>query len=86
MFLNVPNVWSIKYIHNSQNKNTEVHPYLNKIKTCALQTFDVDYRPGNSYMTYSDGSMTSYVVRMTFGELEPIYNNDIKMNSNDMGY
>ena len=37
-------------------------------------------------MTYSDGSMTSYQVRMQFGELEPIYNNDIDMNSNDMGY
>ncbi len=90
MFLNVPNVWSIKYIHNSQNKNTEVHPYLNKIKTCALKTFNVNYMPDNSYMTYRDGgSMTSYDVTMTFGELEPIYNNDIVMSgkdSNNMGY
>ena len=87
MFLNVPHVWNVEYVYNSQGSSESwQHPYLNKIKPCALQTFDVDYRPGNSYMTYSDGSMTSYVVRMTFGELEPIYNNDIDMNSNDMGY
>ena len=42
--------------------------------------------PGGNYMTYSDGSMTSYQVTMSFGELEPIYNNDIDMTSNDMGY
>ena len=91
MFLNVPNVWSIKYIHNSQNKNTEVHPYLNKIKTCALKSFNVNYMPDGSYMTYAGsgvgkGSMTSYQVSMEFGELEPIYNQDINMASNDMGY
>jgi len=91
MFLNVPNVWSIKYIHNSQNKNTEVHPYLNKIKTCALKSFNVNYMPDGSYMTYAGsgvgkGSMTSYQVSMEFGELEPIYNNDIDMTKDDMGY
>jgi hypothetical protein len=38
-------------------------------------------------MTYADGgSMTSYQVSMEFGELEPIYNQDIDMASNDMGY
>ena len=87
MFLNVPHVWNIEYIYNSKGlPGTWQHPYLNKIKPCALKSFNVDYRPGNSYMTYSDGSMTSYVVSMSFGELEPIYNNDIDMTSNDMGY
>ena len=87
MFLNVPHVWNVEYIYNSKGlPGTWQHPYLNKIKPCALKSFNVDYRPGNSYMTYSDGSMTSYVVSMSFGELEPIYNNDIDMNSNDMGY
>ncbi len=33
-----------------------------------------------------DGSMTSYQVSMEFGELEPIYNQDIEMDEKDMGY
>tara|TARA_B100001250_G_scaffold58306_1_gene45292 strand:- start:953 stop:1066 length:114 start_codon:yes stop_codon:yes gene_type:complete len=37
-------------------------------------------------MTYDDGSMTSYTVGMSFGELNPIYNDDIDESSNDMGY
>ena len=88
MFLNVPHVWNVEYVYNSQGlPGTWQHPYLNKIKPCALKSFTVDYMPGGSYMTYSDdGSMTSYQISMTFGELEPIYNNDIDMNSNDMGY
>ena len=87
MFLNVPYVWSIKYIWNSSGMNGKQHPYLNKIKTCALRSFNVQYMPDNSYMTYhGSGSMTSYNVTMEFGELEPIYNNDINMTINDMGY
>jgi hypothetical protein len=35
------------------------------------------YAPDGSYMTYDDGSMTSYNVSMKFNELEPIYNDDI---------
>ena len=43
--------------------------------------------PDNSYMTYHQGgSMTAYNVTMEFGELEPIYNNDIVMGNDDMGY
>ena len=45
----------------------------------------VDYTPDGSYMTYDDGSMTSYNVNMTFGELNPIYAEDFD-NSNDMGF
>ena len=87
MFLNVPHVWNVEYVYNSQGSSESwQHPYLNKIKPCALKSFTVDYMPAGSYMTYSDGSMTSYQVTMSFGELEPIYNNDIDMNSNDMGY
>ena len=75
VFLSVPAVYKIKYVYNSERKD---HPFLNKIKPCALSGFNVQYAPDGSYMTYEDGSMTSYNVSMTFKELEPIYNDDIR--------
>ena len=60
--------------------------FLNKIKMCALQSFDVQYTPDGSYMTYEDGSMTSYQVSMSFGELNPIYQEDYDTDTRSMGY
>ena len=82
MFLKTPNVFKLKYFF----KNGRQHPFLNKIKMCALRSFDVEYTPDGSYMTYDDGSMTSYQVTMNFGELNPIYAEDFDDNSNDMGF
>ena len=82
MFLQSPHVFKLKYYY----KNGQQHPFLNKIKTCALTDFSVQYAPDGSYMTYDDGSMTSYTVSMNFGELYPIYSIDIDESSNDMGY
>ena len=56
------------------------------MKTCACTSFNAIYAPDGSYMTYDDGSMTSYNVSMSFGELNPIYAENIKEDSNDMGY
>ncbi len=75
VFLDVPAVYKIKYVYNSERKD---HPFLNKIKPCALANFNVQYAPDGNYMTYDDGSMTSYGVSLTFKELEPIYNDDIR--------
>ena len=82
LFLKTPNVFKLKYIF----KGGRQHPFLNKIKMCALQSFNVTYAPDGSYMTYDDGSMTAYNVNMTFGELNPIYENDYDDDSNDMGF
>jgi len=82
LFLESPHVFKLKYYF----KNGQEHPFLNKIKTCALQSFNVQYAPDGSYMTYDDGSMTSYTINMSFGELNPIYEDDINESSNDMGY
>ena len=82
MFLESPHVFKLKYIF----KNGDQHPFLNKIKTCACTNFTVQYAPDGSYMTYDDGSMTSYTVSLSFGELNPIYEEDIIESSNDMGY
>ena len=82
MFLKSPHVFKLKYYY----KNGQQHPFLNKIKTCALTSFTVQYAPDGSYMTYDDGSMTSYTINMTFGELNPIYESDIDESSNNMGF
>ena len=84
LFLKTPNVFKLKYIF----KNGDQHPFLNKIKMCALKDFTIDYTPDGSYMTYDDGSMTSYNVGMTFAELNPIYDTDFEKDNdtNDMGF
>jgi len=82
LFLKSPHVFKLEYMF----KNGQEHPFLNKIKTCALTNFNIQYAPDGSYMTYDDGSMTSYTVNMSFGELNPIYEQDIDESSNDMGF
>jgi hypothetical protein len=85
LFLGVPSIYELRYIFNSDE--TGDHPFLNKIKPCALTGFNVNYTPDGSYMTYQDGSMTSYAVDMQFDEIEPIYNEDIgDVDSVTMGY
>ena len=79
LFLKTPNVFKLKYCY----MNRDNHPFLNKIKTCALSSFTVDYTPDGSYSTYDDGSMTSYNVGMTFNELNPIYEDDYGIESED---
>ena len=84
LFLQTPNVFELKYIYSSGGQ----HPFLNTIKKCALTNFNVDYTPDGSYMTYRDGSMTSYSVSMQFSELTPIYEDDYDKGpgKDGMGY
>ena len=81
MFLLTPNIFTIKYIHNSG----EEHPFMNRIKPCMLSGFNVNYTPDNSYMTYQDGAMTGYDVTMTFQEIVPIYA-DEQQNAGGTGF
>lgn len=71
LFLKTPNIFKIQYLHKD-----ETHPYINQIKTCALTNCSVDYTPTGSYATFTDGSMVSYILNLTFQELEPIYYDD----------
>lgn len=84
LFLKTPYVFKLKYIFGKTNG---LHPFLNKIKMCALTSLNVDYTPDGNYMTYQDGSMTSYNLSLAFSELEPIYEDDYPENdSSTMGY
>lgn len=71
LFLKAPHTFKIQYLHKSKD-----HQYINKIKECALQSFNVNYTPEGTYMTFADGLMTSYEITMQFQELEPIFNDD----------
>jgi len=73
LFLKSPDVFKLQYIFGSTGQQ---HPFMNKLKTCALTNMTVDYTPDGTYMTYGDGSMTSYNVSLQFSELEPIYRSD----------
>ena len=82
LFLKAPNIFTIEYIHKN-----EPHRYINKIKTCALQNCTVNYTPEGNYSTYTDGSMTQYSLTLTFGEIDPIYEDDYKgLNDIEIGY
>lgn len=87
LFLQTPNVFQLKYIYNNGKQGSgNQHPFLNKIKPCALTNFNVNYTPDGTYMTYADGgSMTSYAVDMEFSELEPIYKEDYD-DGDDVNY
>jgi len=74
LFLKAPHTFRIQYLH--LGKNGKDHPYIGRIKECALQSVVVSYAPEGQYATYTDGYMVSYEMQMQFQELEPIFNND----------
>ena len=88
LFLLTPNVYKIEYIYGGLTPPSQPggHPYMNKIKPCALRSFNVNYGPDGAYMTYPDGSMTCYEIQLQFGELEPIYADEIKQDDDNMSY
>ena len=79
LFLKSPHTFQLAYKYREEGdtlSSPEVHPYLNKFKECAMQTFGVQYAPSGNYSTFGDGVMTQYLISMTFTELEPIFNDD----------
>ena len=75
LFLKTPHTFKIQYLHRPKGENTD-HPYIGRIKECALQSVVVSYAPEGQYATYTDGVMVSYEMQMQFQELEPIFNSD----------
>ena len=73
LFLLAPHTFQVHFVHSPSDGE---HPYIGKMKECALKTFSTDYTPENNYSTLKDGFMTSYTISMEFQELEPVYNND----------
>ena len=74
LFLKAPHTFRIQYLHMGQSG--EDHPFIGRIKECALQSITTSYTPEGQYATFSDGVMVSYQITMQFSELEPIFNDD----------
>ena len=70
LFIMSPNIFTVKYYYGGES--TE-HPWINKIKECALTDCSVNYTPAAIYATYEDGAMTQYDITLNFGELDFIY-------------
>jgi hypothetical protein len=85
LFLKAPNTFKIQYIHRPLGADKD-HPYIGRIKECALQSLTVDYTPEGQYATFSDGVMVSYQMNMQFQELEPVFNSDYDGLDGTIGY
>jgi hypothetical protein len=80
LFLKFPDIFKLEYVYQGSGQ----HPFMHKFKPCALTNLSVDYTPDGSYMTYKDvPSMTAYNLSLSFGEIDPIYEED---QTSGMGY
>ena len=77
-FLTSPDVFMLQYLHKGQP-----HSSLNRFKTCALKTCNVNYAPDGTYATFPDGVMHSYVMTLGFTEIDPVFAEDYD-NSDDL--
>ena len=80
LFIKSPHTFFLGYY-----KGTELHPYINRFKECALTNLAVNYAPAQ-YSTYVDGVMTQYQVTMTFKELEPVFDDDYGNDYSNIGF
>ena len=74
LFLLAPYVFQVHYI--LKGDTSKDHPYIGKMKECAMTNFAVDYTPQQNYSTLTDGYMTAYKITMDLKELEPVFNDD----------
>ena len=88
-FLKAPHTFQLEYKQGGHKGQD--HRFLNRFKECALQSCGVQYTPDGTYNTFTDGVMASYTLQLTFGELEPIFNNDyddpqFKIGRDEIGF
>ena len=83
LFMVTPNTYRLEFKKGGAKLGTSNrHRFLPRIKECALTQCTVDYMPEGSYMTYDSddlsfqGSMVTYIVTLSFQELNPIFNDD----------
>ena len=81
IFLRAPDVFTLRYLHNGKD-----HPFLNRIKDCALTGLNVNYTGAGTYATYHDGAPVSMSMSMTFKELNPVYHEDYTDDIGGVGY
>lgn len=76
LFLKSPNTFQVNYL--LRGDDSKDHPFIGRMKECALTSVNTNYTPENNYATYEDGLMISYQISLTLKELEPVYNDNYK--------
>ena len=71
-FLGTPNVFQLQY----KTTGGKTIKGVNRIKTCALTGFAMNYASDGNWAAYDDGQPVSVIMNMSFKELEPIYDTD----------
>ena len=71
IFLQSPDLFQLEY-----RKDGESHPFLNKMKLCALTGMNVNYTNAGTYTSYEDGTPVNIRMDLTFKEINPIYHED----------
>ena len=77
LFLLAPHTFQVHYLAKGLNE----HPYIGKMKECALMSLKTDYTPENNYATLPDGYMVSYQITLEMKELEPVFNDDYESDT-----
>ena len=77
LFLLAPHTFQVHYLA----KGLKEHPYIGKMKECALMSLKTDYTPENNYATLPDGYMVSYQITLEMKELEPVFNDDYESDT-----
>ena len=71
LFIKAPDVFQLKFKQGNGD-----HPFLYKIKQCALVSMNVTYDSAGAYATYTDGTPVKMTLQLAFRELSPVYNED----------
>ena len=75
-FLGTPNVFQLQY----KTTGGKTIKGVNRIKTCALTGFAMNYAADGNWAAYDDGQPVSVIMNMSFKELEPVYDTDYQMD------
>ena len=78
-FLGTPDVFQLSY----RTTNDSLIKGVNRIKTCALTGFAMNYAADGNWSAYDEGQPVSVIMNMSFKELEPIYDTDYQSNVED---
>ena len=71
-FLGTPNVFQLQY----KTTGGKTIKGVNRIKTCALTGFAMNYAADGNWAAYDEGQPVSVIMNMSFKELEPVYDTD----------
>lgn len=81
LFIKAPDVFQLKFM-----KGQGEHPFLYKIKQCALTSMNVAYDSAGAYATYTDGTPVKMTLQLSFRELSPVYSEDYDDAGDGVGF